>query len=208
MSLKVIVISWRRLWNSKLCGSHIVVLVLTQNCSLVCLSQCAAPLPLRILLRWMWHKIISPEHWVYWAHNLQTVLFCKSLYILHKYLIGCCLGANSDPKIMLEMSYCENLSEALHKLNDTISMQRAPAWCMCLGMHHVVYTTIYFSVVCEILVCLSHITSIITSAGTTKAKIVPFSNDIQQLQKMAVTCRSKFNKTLSGYYYLLSTQIF
>ena len=58
---------------------------------------------------------------------------------------------------------------------------------MCLGMHHVVYTIIYVSVVCEVLVCLSHITSIITSAGTTKAKIVPFSTDIQQLHKMAVT---------------------
>ena len=58
---------------------------------------------------------------------------------------------------------------------------------MCLGMHHVVYTIIYVSVVCEVLVCLSHITNIITSAGTTKAKIVPFSTDIQQLHKMAVT---------------------
>ena len=58
---------------------------------------------------------------------------------------------------------------------------------MCLGMHYVVYTIIYVSVVCEVLVCLSHITSIITSAGTTKAKIVPFSTDIQQLHKMAVT---------------------
>ena len=34
---------------------------------------------------------------------------------------------------------------------------------------------------------VSKITSIITSTGTTKAKIVPFSTDTQQLQKMTVT---------------------
>ena len=42
------------------------------------------------------------------------------------------------------------------------------------------------------------ITSIITSAGTTKAKIVPFSTDIQQLQKMAVK-EVKSTEMLLGY---------
>ena len=59
MPLKVIVISFRRLRNRKLCGSQIVVLALivVEYAYLSVQLHCHSA-----LVEWMWHKIISPEH--------------------------------------------------------------------------------------------------------------------------------------------------